>query len=144
VHSIATHEKSPDLIYAPTGGGLYRSSNGGKTWQSIYDCYCRAIWVDPVNPDHLILGPADGVSEDGRIEESRDGGATWKLASHQLKVPWPDHMVERFSGIDDELFAVLSNGRVLAAPVTSLSWSEILPEVEGVTCVTTMAGMVKG
>jgi photosystem II stability/assembly factor-like uncharacterized protein len=58
VHSIEAHPLSPDLVFAPTGGGFYRSQDGGKRWNSIYpNCYVRAVWVDPADPDHLILGP---------------------------------------------------------------------------------------
>ena len=45
VHSLEVHPASPDLVYAPTGGGFYRSKDGGKTWTLFYDCYCRAVWV---------------------------------------------------------------------------------------------------
>jgi hypothetical protein len=112
--------------------------DGGKTWRSMYDCYCRAVWVDPADSDHLVLGPADGVSENGRIEESRDGGKTWKPASAGLTVPWPDYMVERFAQVGDRLFAVLSNGGLLAAPLATLQWQRILPDVEGVNAITAM------
>lgn len=138
VHSVAVHPSSPDLVYAPTGGGFYRSMDGGKTWRTMYDCYCRGLWVDPADPDHLILGPADGVSENGRIEESRDGGKTWKPASAGLTVPWPDYMVERFAQVGDQLFAVLSNGGLLAAPLATLQWQPILPHVDGVNAITAM------
>jgi len=47
VHSISLHAAAPDLLTAPTGGGLYRSTNGGNTWRCLYRCYCRAAWVDP-------------------------------------------------------------------------------------------------
>ncbi|MBI4785936.1 MAG: hypothetical protein HY782_02685 [Chloroflexi bacterium] len=139
VHSIAVHPSSRDLVYAPTGGGFYRSMDGGKTWKMFYDCYVRAVWVDAAKPDHMIIGPADGVSENGRIEESRDGGKTWLLASSGLQVPWAEYMVERFTQTDDELLAVLSNGQLLSAPLANFRWRRILPDVEGVTCVTTMA-----
>lgn len=138
VHSVAVHPSSPDLVYAPTGDGFYISSDGGATWKKSYDCYCRAVWLDPADRDHLILGPADGVSREGRIEESRDGGATWKAASSGLKVPWPDHMVERFIQVGDQLFAVLSNGHLVAAPLATLQWQPILRQVEGINCITTM------
>jgi hypothetical protein len=138
VHSVAVHPSSPDLVYAPTGGGFYRSMDGGKTFQCLYDCYCRAFWVDAADPDHLILGPADGVSENGRIEESCDGGKTWKPASTGETVPWPDYMVERFEQIGDQLFAVLSDGSLIAAPLATLQWQRILPDVEGIHCITTM------
>lgn len=137
VHSITTHPASPDLVLAPTGGGLYRSVDGGKTWALLYDCYCRACWVDPDDANHIVLGPADGVDSDGRIEATRDGGRTWQAASRGLSVPWRRHMVERFELVGSDLFAVLSNGELLAAPLDTLEWRRVLSDVEGITCVTT-------
>jgi photosystem II stability/assembly factor-like uncharacterized protein len=138
VHSIAVHPSSPDRVYAPTGGGYYASQDGGKTWELLYDCYCRAVWIDENDPRHQILGPADNVEVKGRIEETRDGGRTWHAASDGLNVPWPRDMVERFVQAGDELLAVLSNGTLLAAPLTSLNWRQILPDVKDITAVTAM------
>lgn len=140
VHSISVHPSSRDLVFAPTGGGFYRSNDGGKIWELLYDCYCRAVWLDPRDAKHLILGPASGVDSNGRIEESSDGGKTWQNASGGLKVPWRKHMVERFAEIGDELFAVLSNGGLIAARlgVAALDWREILPSDAGVNAVTAM------
>jgi len=137
VHSIEVHPSSPDLVYAPTGGGFYRSYDGGKTWKLLYDCYCRAVWVDPNEPEHLILSPADGVDRNGRIEESRDGGESWSLASKGLQVPWRRGMVERFHQADDGLFAVLSIGQLLTTSLSMLEWKRILPDIDNVNAVTT-------
>jgi photosystem II stability/assembly factor-like uncharacterized protein len=139
VHSLEVHPSSSDLVYAPTGGGFYRSKDGGKTWKLFYDCYCRAVWVDANDPQHVILGPADGVGRNGRIEESRDGGQTWSMASNGLQVPWRRGMVERFFQADDELFAVLSNGQLLSASLSTLEWKRVLPNIIGVNAVTSMA-----
>jgi hypothetical protein len=138
VHSLEVHPSSPDLVYAPTGGGFYRSNDGGKTWKLFYDCYCRAVWVDPHDPEHMILGPADYVDSKGRIEESRDGGKTWTLASNGLKVPWRRGMVERFFQAGDALFAVLSNGQLLSASLSALEWKQILPNIVHVNAITQM------
>jgi len=138
VHSIEVHPSSPNLVYAPTGGGFYRSNDGGKTWKLFYDCYCRAVWVDPLDPEHLILGPADYVDSNGRIEESHDGGQNWFQASNGLKVPWRRGMVERFFQADDELFAVLSNGQLLSATLSTLEWHRILPDITDVNAITTI------
>jgi len=135
VHSIEVHPSSPDLVYAPTGGGFYRSYDGGKTWKLLYECYCRAMWVDPLDSDHLILSPADGVDRNGRIETSHDGGQSWSLASNGLQVPWRRGMVERFLQADDELLAVLSIGELLVAPLATLEWQRILSEIETVNAV---------
>lgn len=138
VHSLRIHPSSPDLVDAATGGGFYRSSDGGKTWALLYDCYCRAVWTDPADPDHLILGPAEGVSSNGRIEETRDGGRTWNSASNGLEVPWRRHMVERFAQIGSELFAVLSNGELLWTQLPALEWQYILPDAKKVNAVAVM------
>ena len=135
VHSIFVHPFLPNLVFAPTGGGFYRSTDGGKTWKCIYDCYCRAVWVDVLDSQHMILAPADGVERNGRIEESRDGGQTWASASNGLDVPWRDGMVERFLQAGSDLLAVLSDGLLLSAPLASLEWRRILPEVTGVAAV---------
>ncbi|HSD85084.1 MAG TPA: hypothetical protein VLG46_14545 [Anaerolineae bacterium] len=136
VHSIEVHSSSADLVFAPTGGGFYRSRDGGRMWKLLYDCYCRAVWVDPANPDHVVLGPADDVEQAGRIEETRDGGQTWQSASRGLAIPWRSHMVERFVQVDDELFAVLSNGELIAAPLATLAWRPVLPDVQNIAVVT--------
>lgn len=138
VHSIEVHPSSPDLVYAPTGGGFYRSNDGGKTWKLFYDCYCRAVQVDPLDGEHIILGPADYVDSNGRIEESHDGGQSWSPASNGLKVPWRRGMVERFFQADDELFAVLSNGQLLSTSLSTLEWHRILPDINNVNAITTM------
>jgi hypothetical protein len=140
VHSVVVHQSSPDLVYCPTGGGFYRSIDGGQQWTKRHDCYCRAVWVDPADPEHIILSPADDVDHNGRIEESRDGGRTWNMASAGLEVPWRENMVERFTQVGDELLAVLAGGELLASPLVSLTWRRILPEVESVNAVATMAG----
>jgi len=122
VHSVTVHPSSADVVFAPTGGGLYASPDGGEAWTNLYECYCRAVWVDPGDPEHLILGPADGVDSNGRIEESPDGGKTWHDAAGPLHIPWRDHMVDRFTQVGEELMGVLSNGEVIASPLASWAW----------------------
>ncbi|TAH53969.1 MAG: exo-alpha-sialidase [Chloroflexota bacterium] len=130
VHSIESHSATPNWVFAPTGGGFYTSRDGGTTWMLAYDCYVRALWVNPNNADHFILAPADGVDRNGRIEESRDGGATWTNASDGLAAPWKNHMVERFKQVGDELFAVLSNGEIFGARVEEWKWKRAFAEIK--------------
>ena len=139
VHSISVHPSSADLVYAPTGGGFYRSYDGGKTWKLHYECYCRTVWVDPLDPDYLILSPADDVDRNGRIEASHDGGQSWLLASNGLNVPWRRGMVERFVQANNDLLAVLSNGQLLNASLSTLEWQRILPDIPDVNMVATLA-----
>lgn len=135
VHDLAVHPSDADLVFAATGGGFYRSDDGGATWTSVYDCYVRALWLDPLDADHVLCGPADQVGAVGRIEESRDGGRTWRLASDGLEVPWRRTMPERMCQIGDELFTLLDDGRLLVAPLATLRWEYILADVKGINAV---------
>jgi photosystem II stability/assembly factor-like uncharacterized protein len=136
VHSVVVHPSSADQIWAPTGGGLYYSSDGGRSWERIQDRYIRAVWVDPLRPARLIAGPADWVDRNGRIETSINGGQTWeRLAAG----PWAHHMVERFLQVDSDLLAVLSNGELLSAALDNVAWRTVLAAVQGVRAVTAVS-----
>jgi hypothetical protein len=140
VHSVATHTRSPDLVYAPTGGGLYVSVDGGRWWDLVYaNCYCRAIWVDPADADHWLLGPADGVDRWGRIEETLDAGKSWQPRMAGTEAPWSRHMVERFVHLAPELWAVLSNGQALVARPGEWFWEPAFPGKPQIRSLTSMA-----
>lgn len=129
VHSIELHGSSPERLYAPTGGGFYTSLDAGETWQERHPpCYCRAVWVDPADPEHLVLGPARSVSSYGRIVESIDGGRSWRDHEQGLDTPWPGIMVERFTQVEDSLYAVLSDGQLMVATIGRWYWRQILSD----------------
>jgi hypothetical protein len=85
-----------------------------------------------------VLGQADGVDSNGRIEASSNGGRSWQAAAQGLDAPWRRHMVERLTQVGGELLAVLSNGDLLVAPIESLTWRYILSGAGKVNAVTSM------
>ncbi|MGB6201073.1 MAG: hypothetical protein WBF35_16135 [Candidatus Acidiferrales bacterium] len=60
-----------------TGGGVWRSRDGGHTWESagLEGHAVRALVAAPSNPDVLVAGAVDGVFR------SRDAGRTWERIS---------------------------------------------------------------
>ena len=129
VHSVASHSASADLVFAPTGGGFFTSEDGGTTWENKYNAYSRAVWVDPQDATHMLLGPAEGVGRGGRIEETIDTGETWHLRMSNINDQWTVAMVERFVGADGEIYAILSNGKILTAHADDFSWQYLLPGI---------------
>jgi photosystem II stability/assembly factor-like uncharacterized protein len=84
---------NPDIVYAG-GVNLWKSYNGGKSWEIIGHWY-GALNVPYVHADHhdFIFHPNDNNTifsgNDGGIFKSTDGGATWTdlssgLAVHQV------------------------------------------------------------
>ncbi len=134
VHDVAVHPEDPDLVYAATGDGRYRSRDGGRRWERIGDGYTRAVWLDPERPDTLLAGPARYVGAMGRLERSNDGGQSWALASDGFRVPLAD-MIERLVTLGDYVLALSSEGTLYVAKRGLWMWRRLelgLPPVRAV------------
>lgn len=139
VHSVLIHPTSFDHLYAPTGGGFYKTLDGGQSWEQLHHDYCRAVWVEAEREEHIVLGPADGPDRKGRIEESSDGGTFWMRRMQGMASVWRDHMVAQFLEHDGHLFAVLSNGALIAAPLKLLRWNTVLDSSQAVRAISLLA-----
>ena len=76
-----------------------------------------------------------GVSRNGKIETTTEGGKTWRSSSEGMQAPWPRHMVERFALAGEELLAVLSNGELWSGKLDLPEWQRVLPEIARVNAV---------
>lgn len=76
-NQLAVSESNPNLIYLSTNQGLYRSENGGGSWQFVNlplrqnDLAPHAIAIAP-GSDQVIY-----VSAKSNIYKSSDGGLSW-------------------------------------------------------------------
>jgi len=95
VGAIGVSESNPDIVYIGTGesefrgnimqgDGVYKSTDGGKTWKNVGLRETQSIArirVDPTNPDIVYaaaLGhPYDHNAERG-VYRTKDGGKTWQ------------------------------------------------------------------
>ena len=95
IGSIAVAPSNPDVIYVgtgegqqrpdlATGDGMYKSTDGGRTWThlGLRDTHQIAhVVVDPKNPDRLFvaaLGHPYGPNAERGIFRSTDGGRTFQ------------------------------------------------------------------
>lgn len=95
VGSVAVSESNPDIVFIGTGetelrgniiqgDGLYKSTDGGKTWMPSGLGETQAIGrirIDPGNPDIVYaaaLGHPFGNNSERGVFRSRDGGKTWQ------------------------------------------------------------------
>ncbi len=95
IGAIAVHPQNPDLIWVGTGEGnprnsqnfgigLFKSVDGGRTWQHVGLEKTRAIHrivLHRDNPDVLwvaALGSPYGPTEERGVYKSTDGGKSWR------------------------------------------------------------------
>ena len=82
---VGTGESNPrnDVTY---GDGVYKTTDGGKTWTNVGLVATRhisRILVDPKNPNHVIVGAFGDPfrdSTDRGVYTTDDGGKTWTKA----------------------------------------------------------------
>ena len=106
---IRIHPKNPDLVYAAVLGhlfgpneerGVYRSQDGGKTWQRILfvskEVGAVDLAMDPSNPRILFASfwrvlrtpySLESGGEGSSIWKSTDGGDTWKEITRSEGLP---------------------------------------------------------
>lgn len=132
VHRVYIHQKSKNTVIAPTGGGLYLSEDGAEAWKLLNPSYCRAAWSPSSNWDEIIFGPADGPDRNGRILRTTDGGKHWESIDAGLDTPWARTMVEHLIPVGEELFAILSNGRLIVSQKSDFNWDTVLPADNGI------------
>ncbi len=96
IGAIAVAPSNTNIVYIGTGdvsnvggavnqgNGMWKSSDGGDTWQHIGledSRHIAAIWVDPKNADVVFaaaLGHTFAPNEERGVFKSTDGGNTWR------------------------------------------------------------------
>ena len=79
IHDLAIHRaSSPEILYAATFGGLFRSLDGGSQWQQLSDDPFSVLLTDPTDPA-IIYGAAGD-----QIQKSINGGLDWTTTSTGL------------------------------------------------------------
>ncbi len=106
---VRVHPKNPDLVYAAVLGdlyksseerGVYRSKDGGKTWERILfanaDAGAMDLTLDPNNPRILYASTwrirrtpysLESGGEGSALWKSTDGGDTWTNLSASKGMP---------------------------------------------------------
>ncbi|MFQ5750721.1 MAG: WD40/YVTN/BNR-like repeat-containing protein [bacterium] len=106
---IRIHPKNPDLVYAAVLGhlfgpneerGVYRTKNGGKTWEPILQVNNEVgavdIAMDPTNPRILFASmwrvkrtpySLESGGEGSGVWKSTDGGDTWQEVTRNEGLP---------------------------------------------------------
>src|SRR5262245_5504005 len=95
IGDLAVAPSDPNVIYVgsgeglqrpdlSTGDGIYKSTDGGKTWRNVglRDAQqIGSVIVDPKDPNRVFvaaLGHPYGPNEERGVYRTLDGGATWR------------------------------------------------------------------
>lgn len=98
VRAFAIHPRQPEVIFAGTDRGLYRTENGGSKWQSmpsaLDDYHIWALAINPSDPKVMFAGTRPSA-----FFRSTDGGVSWEKLSVDLAEECPAVTIPRVTGV---------------------------------------------
>jgi photosystem II stability/assembly factor-like uncharacterized protein len=136
VHKLLLHPGNPARLWQQNHCGVYRSDDHGRSWERLEgnglpSGFGFPIALDPSDPDTAFVIPEEGaenrVTNDGRlgVYRTRDGGASWELASNGLPEPaWCAVLREASSFDADGVYFGTQSGSVFVTEDGGESWSE--------------------
>jgi photosystem II stability/assembly factor-like uncharacterized protein len=86
VNAVAGVPGTPIFYFGSVGGGVWKSTNAGRTWSPIFDAQpvgsIGAIGIAPSNPDVIYVGTGEAdmrsqISYGNGVYKSIDAGRTW-------------------------------------------------------------------
>ncbi len=142
VTDIETHPKNDRIVYIGTaGGGVWKSNNGGATFNSIFDEYCQsigAVELDPNDPDNVIwvgtgeVWTRNSVSIGDGLYRSKDGGSSWekmgfenseRISSIQVN---PKNSLEVYVGVLGPLWSDSESRGLYKTTDGGKTWTKLL------------------
>jgi photosystem II stability/assembly factor-like uncharacterized protein len=140
VHQLMLVPSRPETMFMTTGIGLYRSDDGGASFERLTDADFRLAYPDHImiSPDEKTLFMSGAAVNPGAwrkthdagtaIMRSRDGGRTWELLHHGVPATAPCN-IEAMSLVawpgGFSLFIGNTDGEVYASEDGGDSWSRI-------------------
>jgi len=150
VHKVARDATDPDRLFLQNHGGVYRSDDGGATWNDIAPGlpteFGFAMVAHPHQPNTAFTFPISGagarwpVDGKARVYRTEDGGDSWtELGGGTLPDEFYAAVMRDAMCADDHEVAGLyvggRNGTVFASADEGETWREIHRDLPDVMCV---------
>jgi photosystem II stability/assembly factor-like uncharacterized protein len=108
VRCVAVHPRNPDLVFASTTGGIFRSENKGDSWTKVRDGF-----------HYLVFDPSDSLTIYGLFSTGSRSDGIW--LSHDLGDSWE---LLAWHSYPTALISLLPHGMMLGTKGGGVYWSQ--------------------
>ena len=120
IHTIAVARQSPETVFAAGSGGVYKSTDTGKTWEQSFALATIGLSIKPGHDDILAISTMlDGVYR------SEDGGNDWIGSSDGLDAldSMKTHRVT-FASADGDLVYLTTHNGIFTSHDSGKTWRD--------------------
>jgi photosystem II stability/assembly factor-like uncharacterized protein len=152
VHSIATDSKDPNKLYQQNHRGVYRSSNGGDSWERIENglpgSFGFPIGIHPHKPDTLFTVPLESdeyrMPPNGELKvyKTENNGDSWAPFSKGLPANCFASVMRQALAIDNldpcGIYFGTTGGQVFSSNDEGSTWNQLpcqLPRINSLSVV---------
>ncbi len=149
VHNVHRAPNRPERLFMQFHGGVYRSNDGGASWETIADGlpsdFGFPLAIDPLDPDSAFVIPLnsdrDRVTAEGRVRvyETRDAGSSWIVRGAGLPGRGFLTILRQAFGQDGRtplgLYFGATSGQVFGSADGGATWSAIAQDLAPVLSV---------
>lgn len=135
VQSIAMHPTNSQILYAGSeNGGLFKSVNGGQTWENktngleVPGLGIMDIQIDPNNSNNMVASTGGKHAYSVGIIHSTDGGSSWDISNFNLQssVQQTQFRQVRYDpAIPNTIWAIENKGKLYKSADGGQSFSEL-------------------
>jgi photosystem II stability/assembly factor-like uncharacterized protein len=150
VHKVVRHPSRPDRLFLQNHWGLYRSVDGGDSWQDIANGvpsdFGFAMEMHPHDPDTVYIVPMESDAfrvppgAQLRVWQTRDAGASWQPLFRGLPQEGAYEVVLRDALAADELdpaglYFGTRSGKLFGSRNGGRTWETIADALPAITCI---------
>ena len=112
IWGIKINPQNPDIVYAATTHGVYKSIDAGENWELVFDItMVNDLVIHPENPNVLVVGVGNLGSPERGIYRSTDSGNNWTQITQNLPADFQGKIQLSYAPSDpDILYASIGNG----------------------------------
>lgn len=126
--TVAVNPQDPDVIYAGSTKSIFKSPDGGKTWQKLYMVrgtltLVNVLSIDPRNPDIVYAGTQNG------LYKTIDAGARWGKIFEGVGAPEKNinHLAIDFT--DANRIYIGTNNGLFTSNDAGITWNKSSSEI---------------
>lgn len=112
VWDVEVAPSNPNIVYAASSDGIYKSANGGDTWTLVHAVFlANDLVIHPTNPNIAVVGCGNQSSPGYGIYRTSDGGTNWvKITAGLPDVFNGKIMLDRSLSSPEVIYASIGNG----------------------------------